>query len=152
MLSLNSKHVQHVKILIQNCMVGRSWHGEYVYVCSLNLTFISNSFWNKERKVLKCWKLDKKREITPKWVTGFNSNLNCKHVQHVKICLPCNFEVNPVSHFGVISLFSSNFQHFNTFRPLFQQLLEINVKFKLQTCSACHNSKMGYRIYFKITW
>ena len=66
-------------------------------------------------------------------------SLNCKHVQHVKICLPCNFEVNPVTHFGVISLFSSNFQHFNTFRPIFQKLLEINVKFKLQTCSACQD-------------
>jgi hypothetical protein len=29
-------------------------------------------------------------------------SLNCKHVQHVKICLPCNVEVNPVTHFGVI--------------------------------------------------
>jgi hypothetical protein len=38
------------------------------------------------------------------------------------------------------SLFSSNFQHFNTFRPLFQKLLEINVKFKLQTCSACQDN------------
>ena len=66
-------------------------------------------------------------------------SLNCQHVQHVKICLPCNFEVNPVTHFGVISLFSSNFQHFNTFRPLFLKLLEINVKFKLQTCSACQD-------------
>jgi uncharacterized protein (UPF0332 family) len=53
--------------------------------------------------------------------------------------LPCNFEVNPVTHFGVISLFSSNFQHFNTFRPLFQKLLEINVKFKQQTCSTCQD-------------
>ena len=25
---------------------------------------------------------------------------NCKHVQHVKIYLPCNFEVNPITHFG----------------------------------------------------
>ena len=50
--------------LLQNCMVGRSWHAEHV--CSLNLTFISNSFWNKGRKVLKCWKFDEKREITPK--------------------------------------------------------------------------------------
>ena len=24
---------------------------------------------------------------------------NCKHVQHVKIYLPCNFEVNPITHF-----------------------------------------------------
>ena len=66
-------------------------------------------------------------------------SLNYKHVQHVKICLPCHFEVNPVTHFGVISLFSSNVQHFNTFHPLFQKLLEINVKFKLQACSACQD-------------
>ena len=32
------------------------------------------------------------------------------------------FEVNPITHFGVISLFSSNFQNFNTFRHLFQKL------------------------------
>ena len=51
-------------------------------------------------------------------------SLNCKHVQHVKICLPCNFEVNPVTHFGVISLFSSNFQHFNTFGPLLAHLTQ----------------------------
>jgi hypothetical protein len=50
------------------------------------------------------------------------------HIQHVKICLPCNFEVNTIAYFGVISLFSSNFQHFNTFRPLFQKLLEINAE------------------------
>jgi hypothetical protein len=41
---------------------------------------------------------------------------------HIKIYPPCNFEVNPITHFGVISLFSSNFQNFNTFRPLFQKL------------------------------
>jgi hypothetical protein len=104
---------------LQNCMVDRSWHVEHV--CCLNLTFISNSFWNKGRKVLKCWKFDEKREITP------------------KIYLPCNLEVNSITYFGVITLFSSNFQHFNTFRPLFQKLLEINVKFKLQTCSACQD-------------
>ena len=73
-------------------------------------------------------------------------SLNCKHVQNVKICLPCNFEVNPVTHFGVISLFSSNFQHFNTFRPLFKKLLEINVKFKLQTCSACQDLPCNFEV------
>jgi hypothetical protein len=61
-------------------------------------------------------------------------SLNCKHVQHVKICLPCNFEVNPVTHFGVISLFSSNFQ-----------CLKFDEK-------KGNNSKMGYGIYFKIAW
>jgi hypothetical protein len=34
-------------------------------------------------------------------------SLNCKNVQHVKIYLPCNFEVNLITHFGVIALFSS---------------------------------------------
>jgi hypothetical protein len=29
-------------------------------------------------------------------------NWNCKHVQHVKIYLPCNFEVNPITHFDRI--------------------------------------------------
>jgi hypothetical protein len=64
-------------------------------------------------------------------------SLNCKNVQHVKIYLPCNFEVNPNTHFGVIALFSSNFQNFNTFRPLFQKLKEIDVKCKLQKYAAC---------------
>ena len=49
-------------------------------------------------------------------------SLNCKNVQHVKIYLLCNFEVNPITHFGVVALFSSNFQNFNTFSPLFQKL------------------------------
>jgi hypothetical protein len=26
-------------------------------------------------------------------------SLNCKNVQHVKIYLPCNFEVNPIAQF-----------------------------------------------------
>ena len=39
--------------------------------CSLNLTSISYSFCNKGRKLLKCWKFDEKREITPKCVMGF---------------------------------------------------------------------------------
>ena len=34
-------------------------------------------------------------------------SLNYKNVQHVKIYLPCNCEVNPITHFGVIALFSS---------------------------------------------
>ena len=60
-------------------------------------------------------------------------NLNCKNVQHVKIYSPCNFEVNPNTHFGVIVLFSSNFQNFDTFHPLFQKLIEmhVDVQFKL---------------------
>jgi hypothetical protein len=51
--------------------------------------------------------------------------------QHIKIYPPCNFEVNPITHFGVIALFSSNFQNFNTFRPLSQKLSETDL---LQNC------------------
>ena len=38
-------------------------------------------------------------------------SLNNKHVQHVKIYQPCNFEENLNTHLGVIALFSSNFQN-----------------------------------------
>jgi hypothetical protein len=31
-----------------------------------------------------------------------------KNDQHIKIYLPCNFEVNLIIHLGVIALFSSN--------------------------------------------
>jgi hypothetical protein len=48
-------------------------------------------------------------------------SLNYKHVQHVKIYLPRNFEVNLITHFGVIVLLNSG-----------------------------NNSKMGNQIYFKI--
>ena len=49
-------------------------------------------------------------------------SVNWKNVQHLKIYLPCNFEVNLSTQFGVIALFSSNFQNVNTFCPLFQKL------------------------------
>ena len=63
-------------------------------------------------------------------------SLNNTHVQHFKIYLPCNFKVNLITHLEVIALFSSNFKNINTCHPLFQKLLEIDVKCKLQTCSA----------------
>ena len=44
-------------------------------------------------------------------------SLNCKNVQHFKIYQPCNFEVNPIAHFGVIALYSSNFQIFSSPDP-----------------------------------
>jgi hypothetical protein len=31
-----------------------------------------------------------------------------KNDQHIKIYLPCNFEVNLIAHLGIIALFSSN--------------------------------------------
>jgi hypothetical protein len=58
-------------------------------------------------------------------------SLNSKHVQHVKIYMPCNFEVNLITRLGVIALFLLFlFKHFCL---IFQKLLEIKVKFKLQT-------------------
>ena len=48
-------------------------------------------------------------------------------------------DILKITYVGVIALFSSNFQNFNTFRFLFQKLLEIDVKFKQQTCAACQD-------------
>ncbi len=62
-----------VSDILKNCRVGRSWHAEHV--CSLNLTSISYSFWNKGQKVLKFWKFDEKRVITPNWVLRLTSKL-----------------------------------------------------------------------------
>ena len=73
-------------------------------------------------------------------------SLNCKNVHHVENYLPCNFEVNPITHVGVIALFSSNFQDFNTFHPLFPKLEEIDVKFKRKTCSACQDLPHLYEL------
>ena len=65
---------------------------------------------------------------------------NCKHVQHVKIYIPCNFEVNLISHLGVIALFSSIFfLILILFVLYFKNYLEIDVKFKLQKCAACQD-------------
>jgi hypothetical protein len=112
-ISLFSSNFQHfntfcplfqkllVKFELQTCSACQDLPTRQAeHVCSSNLT---NSFWNKGQKVLKCWKFDEKREITPKWVTGFTSNLHGRQIF------------------------------------LFQKLLEINVKFKLQTCSACQD-------------
>jgi hypothetical protein len=66
-------HLDGSSDLLQHCRVGRSWHPEHF--CSLNLTFISYSFWNKGRKVLKCWKSYEQREITPNRVMWFTSKL-----------------------------------------------------------------------------
>ena len=48
-------------------------------------------------------------------------SLNCKNVQHVKIYLPCNFEVNPITHFGVIALLE--------LLPFFHQIFKILILF-----------------------
>ena len=45
------------------------------HVCNSNLSSISYSFWNKKRKVLKFWKFDEKRAITPRMVIIFPSQI-----------------------------------------------------------------------------
>jgi hypothetical protein len=54
-------------------MFCRSWHAEHF--CSLNFPSISYSFWDIRRKVLKFYKFDEKRAITPRWVIRFTSKL-----------------------------------------------------------------------------
>ena len=56
-----------------NCRVGRSWYA--AQFCNLKLTFISYNFLNIRRKVLKFYKFDEKRAITPRWVIRFTSKL-----------------------------------------------------------------------------
>ena len=72
---------------------------------------------------------------------------NCKHVQHVKIYQPCNFEVNLITHLGVIALFSSIFfLILILFVLYFKNYLEIDVKFKLQRCAACQDLPCNFEV------
>jgi hypothetical protein len=43
-----------------------------------------------------------------KTVNNIKNLTRGKNDQHIKIYLPCNFEVNLITHLGVIALFSSN--------------------------------------------
>ena len=78
----------------KNCSVCRSWQAEHV--CSLNLTSISYIFWNNGRKVLKFWKFDEKRAITPKWVIGFIKNCRVGRSWHAAHC--CNLNLTFISY------------------------------------------------------
>ena len=50
-------------------------------------------------------------------------SLNRKNVHHVEIYLPCNFEVNLITHLGGIALFFHQIKKkINTFRLIFQKL------------------------------
>ena len=67
-------------------------------------------------------------------------SLNCKYVHHVEVYLPCNFEVNLISHLGVLALFSSNLKRkLILFVLYFKNYLEIKVKFKSHKCSVCQD-------------
>ena len=57
------------------------------------------------------------------------SSLNCKNVQNIKIYLPCNFEVNPSTHFGVIALLHQILIVFFLYFKIFKrQMLSLNCK------------------------
>ena len=59
-----------------------------------------------------------------------------KNDQHIKIYLPCNFEVNLITHLGVIALFSSFFLFILILFVLyFRNYLEIDVNFIAKMCS-----------------
>jgi hypothetical protein len=74
--------------------VGRSWYA--AHFCNLKLTFISYSFWNIRRKVLKFYKFDEKRAITPRWVIRF-------------LILLTVFELLPKTcNFTICSIFSNS--------------------------------------------
>jgi hypothetical protein len=53
-------------------------------------------------KIAGFWVITQKSLIKTNLTWGNND-------QHIKIYLPCNFEVNLITHLGVIALFSSNF-------------------------------------------
>ena len=91
MFSLNYKNVHHVEIYLPcNFEVNLITHLGVIALFSSFIFFILILFVlyfkNYKRKMF---------------------SLNYKIVQHVKIYLPCNFEVNPSTHFGLIALFSS---------------------------------------------
>jgi hypothetical protein len=79
------------------------------YVLKLNTNFTTCSIFSNSGHVGWCTaspdtilKLNTLVMIQTKYLTlGRND-------QHIKICLPCNFEVNLITHLGVIALFSSN--------------------------------------------
>ena len=50
-------------------------------------------------------------------------SLNRKDVQHIKIYPPCNFEVNLITHFGVISLFHQLFFLFYYFSSYISKII-----------------------------
>jgi hypothetical protein len=65
--SLQTDDGRQLMAIAHTC-VGRSWQAEHV--CSLNLTSISYSFWNKGRIVLKFWKFDEKKGNNSKMGNG----------------------------------------------------------------------------------
>ena len=91
-ISWNCKHVQHVKIYLP-------WNFEVNLITHLGVIALFSSICFLILILFVLYFKNYKRQMVISW--------NCKHVQHVKIYLPWNFEVNLITHLGVIALFSS---------------------------------------------
>ena len=73
-------------------------------------------------------------------------SLNCKNVQHVNIYIPCNFEVNPITHFDrlcklgkrgdEIKKKSSPLKLLSQFQPNFAEMILRWFPFKIVSISA----------------
>ena len=70
-------------------------------------------------------------------------SLNSKNVQHVKIYLPCNFEVNPITHFDRLEkrgdeIFKKSFplKLLSQFQPNFAEMILRWSPFKIVSVSA----------------
>jgi hypothetical protein len=64
------------------------------------------------------------------WPNGFREN-----DQHSKIYLPCNFEVNLITHLGVIALFSLNFKILKLFVLYFKNYKRYMLSLIAKMCS-----------------
>ena len=72
-------------------------------------------------------------------------SLNCKNVQHVKIYIPCNFEVNPITHFDQLCKLEksgdeikkkSSLKLLSQFQPNFAEMILRWSPFKIVSVSA----------------
>ena len=65
-------------------------------------------------------------------------SLNCKHVQHVKIYLSCNFEVNPITHFDRLCKLEKKggMKLLSQFQPNYAEMILRWSPFKIVSVSA----------------
>ena len=80
-------------------------------------------------------------------------SLNCKHVQYVKIYLPCNFEVNLITHLGVIALFSSPGQRPCELLPsLGDRRPSYSVNFHILIFSSETTRPIATKLWWNVLW
>jgi len=80
-------------------------------------------------------------------------SLNCKHVQYVKIYVPCNFEVNLITHLGVIALFSSPGQRPCELLPsLGDRRPSYSVNFHILIFSSETTRPIATKLWWNVPW